>query len=155
LSAFADGYPECVAGRRIEQRHATWAERLPREPKTLWETLSGLPVDDRQALLAHCVALTLNALRGVGRSSRALAHADLVAAHVGLDMTTYWQATADGYFGRVSKAHILAAVQAAKPEAVGRLEGLKKDAMAHAAADLLGTEKWLPPLLRPAAAVPA
>jgi len=155
LSIFADGYRESVAGQKIEARHAAWAERLPRESRLVWAMLVELAAEDRQALLAHCVSLTVNAVRGLGRSSRALAHADAVADHLGLDMTAYWQATTGSYFGRVSKAHILAAVAEAKPEAVGRLEGLKKDAMADAAADLLGADQWLPPLLRPAAAGPA
>lgn len=71
-------------------------------------------------------------------------------------MAGYWQASSHSYFDRVSKSQIVEAVTEGKsPEAAAKLDGLKKDAMASAAADLLGADGWLPPLLRTAAADPA
>lgn len=154
LAGHAEGIAEAPATRAVEARHAAWAARLPEQVDELWAALLALPPEDRLALLAHCVSLAVNAVTFTEHAWRRK-DADDLAERLSLDMTRYWRATADSYFGRVSKAHILAAVEADKPEAVDRLRGLKKDAMAHAAADLLGAEGWLPPLLRTAAAVPA
>lgn len=156
LRTFAEAYDQSVAGRSIEARHEDWAKRLPESTEAAWETLVGLSTDDRMALFAHCVSLTVNAVQIFGRSSRALRHADMLATHLNLDMTQYWRATPESYFGRISKAQILDAVrEAVSPEAATRIEGLKKDAMAQAATDLLGSGDWLPPLLKTAAATPA
>jgi ParB family chromosome partitioning protein len=156
LSRFAEGYDDSVAGLSIASRHEGWAGQLPEQAQDLWAALVSLSEAERLALFAHCVSLTVNAVQAVGRSPRALADADGLARYLGLDMRAYWQATAENYFGRVSKAMILDAVREAKsPEDALRLDGLKKDAMAKAAADLLGSEGWLPPLLQDAAAPPA
>jgi ParB family chromosome partitioning protein len=57
--------------------------------------------------------------------------------------------TAENYLGRVTKARILEAVREAKGEqAAQRIEGLKKDAMAEAAAQALAGTGWLPEPLR-------
>ena len=55
------------------------------------------------------------------------------------------------YFGRVTKAHILAAVrEAVGDEAADRIATMKKQPMAEAAEPLLVGTGWLPPLLRTA-----
>ncbi|HRD45109.1 MAG TPA: chromosome partitioning protein ParB, partial [Caulobacter sp.] len=60
--------------------------------------------------------------------------------------------TAASYFGRVSKARVLEAVEegVSKPDA-DRIAGMKKADMAEAAETLLAGKGWLPPLLRTAA----
>ena len=66
-----------------------------------------------------------------------------------LDMTHYWQPTAEGYFGRVSKGLVLEAVrEGIVPGAAAKIDGLKKDAMAKRAEALLAGKGWLPTLLR-------
>ena len=66
-----------------------------------------------------------------------------------LDMMHYWQPTAGGYFGRVSKGLILEAVrEGIGPGAAAKNDGLKKDAMAKRAEALLAGKGWLPTLLR-------
>lgn len=156
LNGLAEGFPASPAGQAILARHEAWAARLPTRADAFWGALLNLSEDERQHLFAHCVALTLNAVRGIGRSPRSLTHADQLAHDLGLDMRGYWKATAESYFQRVSKAHILEAVtEGVSAEAAERLRDLKKDAMARATADLLGAEGWLPPLMRPAAAIPA
>ncbi len=66
-----------------------------------------------------------------------------------LDMRRFWQPTVASYLGRVSKALILDAVrEGAGAGAAKRLEGMKKEPMAEAAAGLLEGTGWLPALLR-------
>jgi len=60
-----------------------------------------------------------------------------------------WHPTAANYFGQVSKAHILRAVQETKgDDAVRRISGMKKADMAAEAETLLAETGWLPEALR-------
>jgi ParB family transcriptional regulator, chromosome partitioning protein len=78
-----------------------------------------------------------------------LRHADRLTAALGLDMAEWWQPTAESYFGRVSKARILAAVaEGVSPQAAENLAGLKKDALIALAEDRLAGRRWLPAPLR-------
>jgi ParB family chromosome partitioning protein len=86
------------------------------------------------------------------RRPAALAHADQLAAAVGLDLGAYWTSTAQTYFSRITKARIGEAVrEAVSAEAADRITGLKKPEMAEAAEQLVVGTGWLPPLLRTSA----
>ncbi|TCP39614.1 hypothetical protein EV662_11194, partial [Rhodovulum marinum] len=105
----------------------------------------------REALFAHCVGMSVNAVHDpYQRRPCAIAHADVLAATVELDMGhAGWTATGDTYLGRVTKARILEAVREAKGEAAAdRIAGLKKAEMVTAAEDLLVGTGWLPDPLR-------
>lgn len=148
LDGWAEGLADSTAGRAVEARHAAWAARLPKDAEDVLGALEGLDEAGRLDLFAHCVSLTVHAVRTV-RSSRAVAHADDLARLTGLAMQDYWRPTAVSYFGRITKAQMLDAVaEAVSPEAASGLETLKKDAMAEAAAGLVEPTGWLPPLLR-------
>jgi len=150
LGAQAPGLADTVSARAIDARHAAWAAQLPKEPEALWDTLVGFDVDSRQALFAHCVALTVNAVHeAYNRRPRALAHADRIAEAVRLDMAAAgWRPTAESYLGRVTKARILEAVREARGDAAAdRIAQLKKAEMA-AAEELLAGTGWLPEPLR-------
>jgi ParB family chromosome partitioning protein len=72
-----------------------------------------------------------------------------LAGALRLDMSHYWQPTAEGYFGRVSKTLICDAVR----EGIGsgsaaKIAGLKKDVMAKRAEAALAGKGWLPAILR-------
>lgn len=149
LSVEGEGIEDSRAGQAIAQRHADWARQVPAEPGELWAFVVGLDADSRASLLAHCVALSLNAVHGWERRPGAWRHADQLASALDLDMGGYWSPTAERYLGRVTKARVLAAVaQAVSPEAAGRIEGLKKPDMVLAAQPLLTGTGWLPELLR-------
>jgi hypothetical protein len=106
--------------------------------------------DSRMALFAHCVALTVNAVKlPCERRSRTQATADKLAEAVSLDMTGYWRPTVRTYFGRITKARILEAVrEAVSDEAADRMARMKKQGMAEAAEQLLAGTGWLPLLMR-------
>src|SRR3546814_16289678 len=108
--------------------------------------------------LPICVSLSVNAIyEAYNRKPRALAHADRIAQAVDLDMVVAgWTPTIGTYFGRVTKARILAAVREAKGARAGdRIEHLKKAEMAEQAQTLLEESGWLPePLRKPGRAVP-
>ncbi|MDP3746641.1 MAG: ParB/RepB/Spo0J family partition protein [Phenylobacterium sp.] len=149
LGQYAPGIEDAPASRAVEARHEAWARQLPDDPAELWGFVVGLDGDSRAALMAHCVALSVNAVRSWERRPLALAHADAVAQAVGLDMTGYWAPTAAGYFGRVTKARIREAVgEAVSSEAAERLASLTKPEMAQAAEQAVAGTGWLPALLR-------
>jgi ParB family transcriptional regulator, chromosome partitioning protein len=149
LGRHAEDVEDGAASRRIAERHAAWARQLPEAAGAVWEFVVGLDGDSRQSLLAHCTSLTVDAVHSWERRPLAWAHADALAAKVGLDMLSHWTPTVRSYLGRVTKARILEAVtQGVSAEAAERLAGLKKPDMAEAAESALTGTKWLPPLLR-------
>jgi ParB family chromosome partitioning protein len=152
LGNHASGIEDTAVARVLADRHARWCARLPRESAGLWQSLTGMEMGERLELLAHCAALTVSAVRlPWDRRPRAHATTERIATALMLDMANHWTATVDSYFGRVTKAHILAAVaEAVDDEAAERLAGMKKQPMAEAAQDLLAGTFWLPAALRTA-----
>jgi ParB family chromosome partitioning protein len=151
FGAQAPGLADTPLAARVDARHEAWAGQLPEDSGALWDSLTAFDTDSREALFAHCVALTLNATHdSCNRRPRALAHAGRLAETMSLDLVAAgWLPTAENYLGRVTKAQILEAVREAKGEqAARRMEGLKKDAMAEAAAQMLAGSGWLPEALR-------
>jgi ParB family chromosome partitioning protein len=155
LASHADGIEDTPAGKAWADRHANWARQMPRDVTSLWTFVSELDHDSRMALLAHCVALTVNAVKlPWERKPRTMATADRLAEAVSLDMTGYWRPTVRTYFGRITKARILEAVrEGVSHEAADRLADMKKPDMAEAAEQLLAVTDWLPALMRTPIAV--
>ncbi len=151
FGAQVPGLGDMPYAQSVEARHDAWAQRLPKAPEELWDTLAGFDADSRAALFAHCVALTVNVVHDpYHRRPRALAHGEVLATVLGLGMARAgWAVTAANYLGRVTKARILDAVrEATGSEAADRIAGLKKPEMAAAAEELLAGTGWLPELLR-------
>jgi ParB family chromosome partitioning protein len=147
----AYGLGDTELARGLDDRHRRWAAALPKEPQDLWQALTAFDHDSREALFAHCVALSVNAMFDpYNRRPRALAHADALAEALDLDMAAAgWEATVETYLGRVTKARILVAVREARGEdAARRLDGMKKGEMAETAEVLLAGAGWLPEPLR-------
>jgi ParB family chromosome partitioning protein len=147
----APGLNDSASAKAIENRHAQWAEQLPKDADDLWNELIALDGDSRASLFAHCASLSVNAIHEPwNRSSRRIAHAGHVARAVGLDMVAAgWTPTVENYLGRVTKARILEAVRDAKGEASAQLiDHLKKPDMANEAERLLAGSSWLPEPLR-------
>jgi ParB family chromosome partitioning protein len=102
--------------------------------------------------LAHCVSLTVDAVKLPKRMDVAEAHADQLFQALDYDMAEVWTPTAANYLGRVSKERILEAVrEGVSKEAAENLASMKKHAMAEAAEQRLKDRRWLPPVLRTAA----
>ena len=147
----APGLNDAAVAKAVDERHRHWSEHLPREAADLWDTLSTFDPDSRDALFAHCVALSINAVyEPWNRRPRALAHADRIAEAVGLDVVTAgWSPTVDNYLGRVTKARIVEAVREARGETAAQLIAhLKKGEMAERAHELLAGSGWIPEPLR-------
>ena len=153
LRSGASGLADCAAAAAIEARHTAFGDHLPGRPEELWATLKAMTSAEREALFAHCVGLTMDAVyKPYDRRSDAMREADVLASELALDLRAAgWTPTAAGYFGRITKAQILEAVREAKGDQdAERLAGLKKPEMAVAAEDLLAPTAWLPGALRTA-----
>ena len=152
------GLKDSASAQAIDARHGFWAQRLPKRSDELWDALIGLGPDERQLLFAHAASLTVNVTREPfnRRSPGALAHGEVLARHVGLDMAQAgWRPTVDNYLGRVPKARILDAVRTAKGEMAAQLiDHLKKPEMAKEAERLLADTGWVPEPLTFAGAEP-
>ncbi|KRE12661.1 chromosome partitioning protein ParB [Bosea sp. Root483D1] len=150
LAGHADGIENTAAAKALADRHAGWATDMPREVADLWGFIASLDHASVMALFAYCASLTVNAVKQPWeRKPRAHETADKLAYAVSLDMTAHWTPTARTYLGRVTKAHILAAVrEAMSDEAADRMAGMKKQAMAETAEQLLAGTGWLPSLMR-------
>jgi ParB family chromosome partitioning protein len=149
LPSYAPTIAEGLASTALQARHAEWASELPGSSEALWAFILALPQTRKLALLAHCAALSVNAVNaGVSRGG-ALAHAATLAAEAALDMADYWSPTVASYLGRVSKAQIVeAVVEGVSASDAERLAGLKKQTLAETAERLLEGKRWLPTLLR-------
>ncbi len=154
----APGLEDTSYARAVEERHAVWAAKLPKDANNLWEAILAFKPDDLKHLFAHCVALTVNAARdSTNPRPKGIAHADQLAQAVGLDMAERgWTPTVDTYLGRVTKAQILDALREAKGTAAAQMiDHLKKTDMARAAETDLADTGWLPePLRTPGEGVP-
>lgn len=157
LGQHASKIEECPAMLAIAERHAAWERRMPEDEAELWTLVEKLDQAEQIELLAHCTSLTVNAIQVKNGTERAaLAHADVLAETLALDMTTTWKPTAANYLGRVSKERILEAVrEGVSPEAADNIAGMKKLAMAETAERRLAATGWLPELLRTRSATAA
>lgn len=150
LGGHADGIEDTAAAKMLADRHAGWAADMPQNVGELWDFIAGLDHVSVMALFAHCASLTVNALKlPWEQRTRAQRTADKLATALVLDINQHWTPTVRTYFGRVTKAHILAAVrEAVGDKAADRIAAMKKQPMAEAAKQLLVGTGWLPPLLR-------
>ena len=151
MTSQAPGLKESAAVLDFEARHAQWQAQLPKAKGALWDHLASMDPDSQMQLFAHLAAATVNVLREPwDRRPGAIAHGNVVARDVGLDMVAAgWTPTVDNYLGRVPKARILEAVREGCGEKEAQLiDHLKKGDMAREAERLLADSGWLPEPLR-------
>ena len=156
LVAPFEGLGDFKAAKEIEARHQAFEGTLPQDPADLWDYLMALDDNAAHTLFAHCAGLTINAVhdpvvRGPGKREHALR----LATALNLDMSEQgFVAGAPNFFGRVTKATILASVAEAKGEETANLlADLKKKDMAAEATRLVAGIRWLPEPLRTPAAI--
>ena len=151
LHVACPGIEAAPARADLEARSAATLNtaRVP-EGERLWPWLLALDTAAALDLLAVLVAPSVDAgSEDWTVAGSAPSPAEQVAASAGLDMRRWWTPTAEGFFGRVTKDAIEAAVrEGAGDDAARRIAGAKKAAMAEAAEGLLAGAGWLPEPLR-------
>ena len=113
--------------------------------------LAGFDRGRRAALFDHCIALTLNAVQEpYNRRPRALAHADMPAAELGLEIPRrVARDRSELSRSRHQGAHpCKPCARRRARRAAERIAGLKKPDMVTAAEELLDGTGWLPQPLR-------
>ena len=63
LDNHAPGITATGAAEALCARHDQWGAQLPSDPADLWACIAALDSDSRTALLAHCVSLTVDAVK--------------------------------------------------------------------------------------------
>ncbi|MBV9828292.1 MAG: ParB/RepB/Spo0J family partition protein [Alphaproteobacteria bacterium] len=150
LDHSAEDIEACKAAKELAAATLAMRKRLPKDPAKLWAWLTEQDQRTTLALLALCAAHSVDAVQKK-HDPVPLDHANQLAAAVKLDMAAYWQPTAVGYFGRVSKEQTLEAVaEGHSKEAAENIARLKKGELVKEAEKRLKTSGWLPMILRSA-----
>lgn len=145
---------ESKAGQALQALRSQLQTALPSDAADLWAWMIEQTLATQLAYLAFCVAPAINAVQERAKNDHTCSQRPIVASHalaalLHFDMTDWWQATLENYFGSVSKAKLIEAVREAKDdEAAARLEKLKKGEAVAAAVNALEGTRWLPSLLR-------
>ena len=145
LESMAPDWPESSGAVVLRELQQAWAGKLPEDSADLFAALLAMEQGELVTLLAVCVASTVDVV-----TPRATQHqpGKELAQAVGLNMATWWQPTAEGYFKHVPKAAILQAVGEYAPEHVTRLAKLKKADIASEAERLADGKGWMPAIFK-------
>jgi ParB family chromosome partitioning protein len=150
LDRSAEGIEATTAHKQLEVTTKAARKGLPKDPAKLWGWLIEQEQKTLLGVLAVCAGHTVDAV-AKKHDPVPLDHAHELAAALKLDMAEYWQPTAQGYFGRVSKQQALDAVaEGVTRQAADNLAKLKKDELGRQAEQQLKGTGWLPAILRAA-----
>ena len=145
LAPYASELAGSPADAALRARTAAVEAQLPKDPDQLFGWLAGQSQTEILALLAFCVAQTVDGVQADETPSAA----DELARAAGLDMHAWWAPKAENYLASIPKARILEIVrEAVSPEVASALSLMKKAALAEAAERRLAGTGWLPTLLR-------
>ncbi|MFZ0271037.1 MAG: ParB/RepB/Spo0J family partition protein [Acidobacteriaceae bacterium] len=133
----------------LTKAHEKWLSKLPGKEEELFAWCQKQKQPVLLDLLAYCVSRSVDAIaaKNDNPEGERFRHANALAKAVGLDMRDWFTATAENYFGRVSKGAIIDALKEAKVEITPAIEKQKKGELAATAERELGPKKWLPALL--------
>ena len=148
-SAALAPHAEELAGSKahgaLQSRREALEGRLPKDEQKLFAWLLQQPQSEVLALLAFCVAQSVDCVS----DSETRGGLDELARAAALDMREWWTATARSYFGSVSRTRVLEAVtDAVSAEAAAALAKLKKAALVQAAEEKVAGMGWLPAILK-------
>jgi ParB family chromosome partitioning protein len=137
--------------QQLDAAHERWAERIPGDPRALWDWCLAQERDTLLDLLAYCAARTVNAVQAKQDrpGTPRLRHANTLAAALTFDMRQWFTPTPENFFSRVGRTTIASAIVEAKGTPAKRSWGkLKKPALAALAEREIAGTGWLPQPLR-------
>lgn len=135
----------------LRELHDEWAGRLPGDDDALWEWCLAQDRETLLQLLAYCAGATVNAIDAKQHHQQAsrIAHADILAKALNLDMKAWFTPTAENYYSRVSRESVITAITEAKGIPAKRSwQKLKKSELATLAEREIAGTGWLPKPLR-------
>jgi ParB family chromosome partitioning protein len=126
-----------------------WKKRLPKSTDQLVPYLLTVPQDELVELLALLMSRTVYRTE---QHSTGIKHLHSLQTQMGVDLSAWWKPTAQSYFARVSKDHMMEVVTSqASAEAAAPLAKMKKAEAAAAAEKALEGINWLPTPIAPVA----
>ncbi len=135
---------ESTAPAAYAELFNAWRERLPSESVALWSLIAAAEIDALLDLLAVLAAPAIELRAGRGEHI-----ADLLCQAAGLDMSKYWTATPESYFGHVRKDVLVDAIKEEKPTLDrAKLDKAPKAELITRAKRMFKGSAWLPEPLR-------
>ncbi len=131
------------------QERTDWP-RLPQNPDGLWQWCLEQDLNTLLTLLAYCAARTVNAIKSktnIDGSDR-LNHSNALGTALHLNMTRWFQPTAENFVDRISKACISEAMTEAGRSPDSTKLAMKKVQFAKVAELEIAGTGWLPQPLR-------
>lgn len=124
--------------------------QLPGEPEDLWDNLLEKSQSELLGLLAYAAAHTLNAVETKHSFRKeACAHADRIGRTLKVEMSDWFETTAESYFSSLNRVSIQAAVAEVRgADFASRVAGMKKAEAAAFAETAVKGSNWLPSLVR-------
>lgn len=139
------------ANDELDREESLWRDRIPGDESHFWQWCLNQDRDSLIALLTFCTALSIDATQKKQDKPDCdrLHHAIMLAKALKLDMKAYFQPDAENYFGKISKAMILADLReiTGKDPSPAQLK-MKKGELAKLAEKLVIGTGWLPAILR-------
>jgi ParB family chromosome partitioning protein len=135
------------AAKKLTALIKRWQKKLPEQPEELWGWLVKQKPATVHALLAMSTALTVDMVQVNGAKAKPAA-SDLARA-MKLDMADHWEATADNYFSRVPRKHLLTELGTnLRPQTRKQVESMKRDMAAKTIVTELKGKRWIPDVLK-------
>ena len=137
-----------IAGSEaLEEAREHWGERVPGDPRQLWDWCLAQDTETLLELLAFCTARSIDAVqRNHDRlDCSRLTYANALATALSLDMAQWFMPTAANYFSRVGRTSVVTAITEAKGIPAKRSwDKLKKPELAAFAEREIAGTGWLP-----------
>ena len=135
---------------RISAETDRLGDHLPGNPVGLWSWCLARSTDELLDLLAVLAGSSVDCVKRKGQSAQSerLVHADHLANALSLQMTEWYTPTAEGFFSRITRDAILAAIDEANGTHAPTLAKLKKSELAVRAERAVAGSGWLPQPLR-------
>jgi len=148
LSVIGDGLAKPPAAKELAGAIREATRGMPKDSAKQFAWLLQQSPTRVASIIAATVAPAVNAVErkfnGADRQA-----ADQLATALKLDVSQFWSATAEGFFSRVSKDQVLAAVtEAAGEDAAKKLVGMKKAELSVAAEKAVKGKGYLPAILQ-------
>jgi len=139
---------DCAAWATVQEQIALVTKDIPEDDGAVLPWLLAQAQADVIDMLAVLISATIYRHRSHAHGTET-GHLDRLAEIVGLDMSKWWQPTAQSYLAHVSKERIAAVVtQATSAGQAQPLLAMKKAQAAAAAEELLAGKGWVPGLMR-------
>lgn len=139
---------DCPAWATVQEQIALVTKDVPEDESAVLPWLLSQSQSDVLELLAVLTSVTIYRRRSNSHGSETK-HLNRLSSIVGLDMSKWWQPTAQSYLAHVSKDQIAAVVtQAVSAEQAQPLLAMKKAQAAATAEELLAGKGWVPEMMR-------